>query len=105
MKTIVLAALIAPAIIWAGVGALAADGSPGNAVAPPGKALPAPNTPITHIAFGSDLMNREAPALRSITAQTPDLMVFLGDNVFGLAKGDPTMPEMRHAYQRLASDP
>jgi len=105
MKKIVIAAVIAPFIAWGGVGVLAADGSLGDAVAPPGKALPAPNTPITHITFGSDLMNREAPALRSITAQAPDLMVFLGDNVFGLAKGDPTMPEMRQAYQRLASDP
>src|ERR1700744_3707279 len=106
VRKFIIASAIAPLLVWGLAASLAAESSVGDATAPVGKALPAPDMPITHIAFGSDLMNRQAPALRAITAQAPDLMVFLGDNVFGLAKsGDPSMPEMRRAYQRLASDP
>jgi alkaline phosphatase D len=76
-------------------------------VAPPGIALPAPSAALTHIAFGScQTAEKPIPILDRIVADKPELMVFMGDNVYGDANaGDMALPELRAQYALLAHRP
>ena len=61
-------------------------------------------TQVTRIAFGSCLNpKRPAPILDAFAATRPDLVVMMGDNVYGDVRyGDATLPELRAAYAALA---
>ncbi|MFT7621315.1 MAG: alkaline phosphatase D [Myxococcota bacterium] len=62
--------------------------------------------PLTRIAFGSCSDQKEAqPHWKTIEEQRPDLLLMMGDNVYGDAKKDPALPELRDAYARLGSNP
>lgn len=76
-------------------------------VAPPGPALPAQSAVLTHIIFGScQTAERDIPILDRIAADRPQLMIYLGDNVYGDANaGDMALPELRSQYARLAARP
>jgi alkaline phosphatase D len=76
-------------------------------VAPPGAALPRPETVLTAIAFGScQTAEREVPILDRIVSVRPQLMVYLGDNVYGDAfAGDMSLPELRAQYARMSARP
>lgn len=69
--------------------------------------LPAADRPLTRIAFGScSGSEKPIPILAQIAADKPDLYVYSGDNVYGDARGnDPSLPELREAYARLAASP
>lgn len=62
---------------------------------------------VSRIALGSCMgQTAPAPALRALAASEPDLIVMLGDNVYGDAySGDMTLPELRQAYADLAENP
>ncbi|MEZ5457230.1 MAG: alkaline phosphatase D family protein [Lysobacteraceae bacterium] len=65
------------------------------------RALPASDTPLTHIAFGSCAKeNKSQPIWDAVNAAQPELFVFLGDNVY-LDTRDPQV--MQEKYQRLAN--
>jgi len=76
-------------------------------VAPPGPALPGPETVLTAIAFGScQTAERDLPILDRIVSERPQLMVYLGDNVYGDAfAGDMGLPELRTQYARMSARP
>jgi alkaline phosphatase D len=76
-------------------------------VAPPGPALPSPETELTAIAFGScQTAERDLPILDRIVTERPQLMVYLGDNVYGDAfAGDMSLPELRTQYARMSARP
>lgn len=75
--------------------------------APPGPPLPDARTELATIAFGScQTAEREIPILERIAAERPQLMVYLGDNVYGDAHaGDMSLPELRSQYARLSQKP
>ena len=66
--------------------------------------MPGPDEPLTRIAFGSCANQKlPMPIMQSIIDRQPDLLVMLGDNVYGDAdSGDPSLPELRNAYATLA---
>lgn len=76
-------------------------------VAPRGPALPSDGTVLTAIAFGScQTAERDIPILDRIVAARPQLMVYMGDNVYGDAHaGDMSLPELRTQYARLSARP
>lgn len=76
----------------------------GLPTAPPGSALPAPETVLTTIAFGScQTAERDLPILDRIVEARPQLMIYLGDNVYGDANaGDMGLPELRNQYRLMA---
>lgn len=67
--------------------------------------LPGRGEPLTRIAFGSGAaQDRPQPVLASVLRQSPQLFLYLGDNVYGDVAGEtpsPDLPELRHAYGRL----
>jgi alkaline phosphatase D len=69
--------------------------------------MPGAETVLTTIAFGScQTAEREIPLLDRIVAARPQLMVYMGDNVYGDATaGDMSLPELRTQYQRLSARP
>ena len=73
-------------------------------VAPPSPALPASSTVLTTIAFGScQTAERDTPILDRVAAERPQLMVYMGDNVYGDAfSGDMSLPELRTQYSRMS---
>jgi alkaline phosphatase D len=79
----------------------------GLPVAPPGPALPGADAVLTTIAFGScQTAERDIPILDRIAAERPQLMVYMGDNVYGDANaGDMSLPELRTQYARMAARP
>ncbi len=68
---------------------------------PEGPALP---DVVETIAFGSCLQqDKEAPVLATLAESGADLLVLLGDNVYGDSKpSDPWLTELREAYWTLA---
>lgn len=93
--------------------ALAACATDRTATAPEGPAVtPMPSAPLdagatlTRIAFGSCLKQGDPmPILDAVMAAEPQLMVLLGDNVYGDVQDltDPAMPELVAAYSELAA--
>ncbi|MFP4519261.1 MAG: alkaline phosphatase D family protein [Oceanicaulis sp.] len=73
-------------------------------VAPAGPPLPASDTTLLSIAFGScNTAEREIPILETIASEQHDLFMYVGDNVYGDARRyDATLPELREAYHQLA---
>ena len=64
---------------------------------------PAPDRPLTRIAFGSCAhQDKDQPIWEAVLAAKPDLFVFLGDNIYG----DTRDPEVLKAkYSQLAAKP
>lgn len=78
-----------------------AGGSGGAAIAQ----LAAPTTRLDRIAFGSCLQQwRPQPIWSAIAAVQPQLMLMMGDNVYGDVKS-PEMTELIDAYARQAQQP
>lgn len=77
----------------------------GLPVAPPGLPLPDQSAVLTAIAWGScQTAEREIPILDRIAAERPQLMVYMGDNVYGDANaGDMALPELRGQYALLST--
>lgn len=73
----------------------------------PVRPLPARETTLRRISFGSCANQRASmPILRVMADRKPDLVVMLGDNVYGDAdSGDASLPELRAAYATLAQHP
>ena len=74
-----------------------------------GKTLPS-SQPLQRIAFGSCAMQfLPQPIWERITRQSPDLFLFLGDNIYGDYDGKqaytPTATTLRRDWQRLADEP
>lgn len=76
-------------------------------IAPSGPALPAGDAVLTSIAFGScNTAMQDIPILNTIAAESHDLFMYIGDNVYGDADSDDaTLPELREEYHRLAARP
>lgn len=71
---------------------------------PQAAALPAPERSLTRIAFGSCLNQaKPQPIWSSISANSPNLMVMLGDNVYGSANSD-TIAPLEAAYAAQAQN-
>lgn len=70
-------------------------------------ALPEFGSPITRIAFGSCFQQRRpAPIMSAVQAYDADVMVMMGDNVYGDAYGgDMALPELITAYNTLKQNP
>jgi len=64
-------------------------------------------TPIERIAFGSCADPKESLAIfDTITQETPDIFVFLGDNVYAEDESDdPELRSLREAYDALGDSP
>ena len=77
----------------------------GLPTAPPGLPLPNQSTVLTTIAWGScQTSERDIPILDRIAAERAQLMVYMGDNVYGDANsGDMALPELRTQYARLST--
>jgi len=75
--------------------------------APVGPALPAANTVLQRIGFGScQTSATPIPILDQITAENADLFIYLGDNVYGSGRpGNATLPNLREQYANLAALP
>lgn len=71
-----------------------------------GPALPAADTVLTHIDFGScNATFKPIPILSTIAEDKPQLFLYLGDNVYGDAKrGNAALPELRQTYDQLSID-
>lgn len=68
----------------------------------PAEAPPAPDTPVSRIAFGScSDASKPVPAFDAIASAKPDLMIFLGDNVYADTTDE---TRLRAAYQVLADN-
>ena len=68
------------------------------------------DTPLQRIAFGSCAMQfKPQPIWDSIAKQSPDIFLFLGDNIYGDFDGQkaftPTTETLRRDWQRLANEP
>ncbi|WP_440958612.1 alkaline phosphatase D family protein [Oceanicaulis sp. LC35] len=76
-------------------------------VAPEGPALPGTDAVLTSIAFGScNTAQREIPILATIAAESHDLFMYVGDNVYGDARSyNADLPELRENYAALAARP
>jgi alkaline phosphatase D len=76
----------------------------GLPTAPPGPALPASQSVLSTIAFGScQTAERDIPILDRIVEARPELMIYMGDNVYGDANsGDMGLPELRDQYRLMA---
>ncbi|MCP4332593.1 MAG: alkaline phosphatase family protein [Gammaproteobacteria bacterium] len=66
--------------------------------------------PLTRIAFGSCAKQFEPqPIWQSVLRQSPDLFIFLGDNIYGDYDGEkaftPSAETLRRDWQRLADEP
>jgi alkaline phosphatase D len=83
------------------------QGVQGLPIAPAGAALPASDTVLTDIAFGSCQTAAQAvPILDRIAAERAQLMIYMGDNVYGDAfAGDMALPELRAQYAAMAARP
>ncbi|MBB5517955.1 alkaline phosphatase D family protein [Amphiplicatus metriothermophilus] len=74
------------------------------------RAVPMPSAPLdasktlTRIVFASCAHQREDQSIWDrIAAENPDLILYMGDNVYGdVRSGDPALPELKAAYMRLA---
>ncbi|MBI1251967.1 MAG: alkaline phosphatase family protein [Alphaproteobacteria bacterium] len=77
---------------------------PGLPTAPAGPALPSSQAVLSEIAFGScHTAERAMPILTAIVSDRPDLLVYMGDNVYGDARaGDMSLPELRTQYALLS---
>lgn len=76
-----------------------------SAVLPMASAPISQDAVLTRIAFGSCLKQADPmPIFEAIAAREPQLMVLLGDNVYGDVDdlSDRDMPELRRAYRTLA---
>ncbi len=75
--------------------------------APAGPALPASNTVLQRIAFGSCQTSwKPIPILDQVAADNPDLFIYLGDNVYGDERaGNALLPNLRKQYADLAKRP
>ncbi len=75
--------------------------------APAGLSLPASDAVLTNIAFGScQTAVQAAPILDRIAAERAQLMIYMGDNVYGDAfAGDMALPELRAQYAAMAARP
>lgn len=79
--------------------------------APPGKALPDKTTRISKVLLAScmDEEKEAAPAMRSLTNEAADLLLMVGDNVYGDMNGrayvnnDADLKEMRASFADLAA--
>ncbi len=62
---------------------------------------------VTTIAVGScSNQAKKMPHWASIAAQDPELVILMGDNVYGdVDSGDPAVPELRAAYEKLGANP
>ncbi|MFM1813356.1 MAG: hypothetical protein RLZ98_51 [Pseudomonadota bacterium] len=77
----------------------------GNVEAPAWRPLPSPSTTLTRIGFASCLQQwRPAPIMKSVIAARPELLLMMGDNVYGDVKS-PDLRELNAAYATLASHP
>ncbi|MBL1431211.1 MAG: alkaline phosphatase family protein [Robiginitomaculum sp.] len=72
-----------------------------------GPALPASDTVITRIAFGSCQASwKPIMILDQVVADDPDIFIYLGDNVYGDERaGNALMPNLRQQYADLAALP
>ncbi len=92
----------APEVAREAVAAEAADGAI--------RAAPMPSAPLDagktyeRIVFASCAQQREDQSIwNTIAAESPDLVLYIGDNVYGdVRSGDPALPELKAAYMRLA---
>lgn len=74
------------------------------------RAVPMPSAPLdfsktlTRVVFASCAHQREDQSIWDrIAAENPDLVLYMGDNVYGdVRSGDPSLPELKAAYMRLA---
>lgn len=74
------------------------------------RAVPMPSAPLdrtktlTRIIFASCAQQREDQSIWNvIAAEDPDLVLYMGDNVYGDVRSeDPALPELKAAYMRLA---
>lgn len=81
-------------------------------VAPAGRALPASNAVITRILVAScNDEENPSPALAQMAREEADLMLMIGDNVYGDRDGpayvnnDPDLTELRNAFADLGASP
>jgi alkaline phosphatase D len=86
-------------VVQAGSGLALAAAAPAAFAAPD----PAPDRPLTRIAFGACAhQDKDQPIWEAVLAAKPDLFVFLGDNVYG----DTLDPDVLKAqYAKLAAKP
>ncbi|MFP3942672.1 MAG: alkaline phosphatase D family protein [Alphaproteobacteria bacterium] len=106
-------------LLWAATGILAAaaaaaipfmlrdtQGPGGMPRAMAYQPLPARAAVLTRIAFGSGAaQDRPQPVLDAVRRQSPQLFIYMGDNVHGgvdRENSSPDLPELRHAYGRLS---
>ncbi len=74
------------------------------------RAIPMPSAPLDHsktfsrIVFASCAQQNEDQAIWDrIAAENPELVLYIGDNVYGdVRSNDPALPELKAAYMRLA---
>ncbi|MEL7490424.1 MAG: alkaline phosphatase D family protein [Pseudomonadota bacterium] len=74
------------------------------------RAIPMPSAPLdqsktfTRIVFASCAQQNEDQAIWDrIAAENPELVLYIGDNVYGdVRSNDPALPELKAAYMRLA---
>ncbi len=69
----------------------------------PTKAPDTLETPVIRIAFGSCVSEPDSPIWKSISAKSPDLMLFLGDNVYFENVDFKNKDQLDSIYQRLFS--
>lgn len=87
-------------------GAIAPPEAPGGAI----RAVPMPSAPLdetktlARIVFASCASQLEDQSIWSrVAGEDPDLVLFIGDNVYGdVNRDDPAMPSLKAAYMRLA---
>jgi alkaline phosphatase D len=106
--------LIAAAFVWLAACASSPEapvaGAAPEAASGAIRALPMPSAPLDatktlrRIVFASCAQQNEDQSLwTKIAAEKGDLVLFIGDNVYGdVRSNDPAMPELKAAYMRLA---
>lgn len=112
MKRLLLAALSASALAACATPAEPQIGARVSAEAPDGaiRAVPMPSAPLTmtkaprRIVFASCAQQNEDQSMWDrIAAENGDLVLYIGDNVYGdVRSNDAALPELKAAYMRLA---